>query len=216
MFADDIVLCGDDEADMTEYLETWRRALEDIGMRIRLPKTQFIDFKFGQDNGQGREPVKILEEVLQRVHHFKYLGSSVEDTGGMTTEISQRESAAWGTWKRSSGVLCDRRMPVKLKEKVYKNVVRLALLYGAETWATTRGQEARLEVNEMRMLRWMCGVTRMDKIRNEHIRGTTRVVQASTKITEKRLKWCGHVRRMKEEHIVRIMLDANIPGKRRR
>ena len=60
-------------------------------MRISRPKTQFIDFKFGQDNGQGREPVKILGEELQRVHHFKYLGSSVEDTGGMTTEISHRE-----------------------------------------------------------------------------------------------------------------------------
>ena len=36
------------------------------------------------------------------------------------------------------------------------------------------------------------------------------------KITEKRLKWYGHVRRMKEEHIVRRMLDVDIPGKRRR
>ena len=41
------------------------------------------------------------------------------------------------------------------------------------------------------------------KIRNERIRGTSRVVQASKKITEKRFKWYGHVRRMKEEHIVR-------------
>ena len=39
----------------------------------------------------------------------------------------------------------------------------------SDTWATRRGQGARLEVNEMRMLRWMCGVTRRDKIRNEHI-----------------------------------------------
>ena len=62
MFADDIVLCGDDETDMTEYLETWRRALENRGMRISRPKTQFMDFKFGRDNGQGREPVKILGE----------------------------------------------------------------------------------------------------------------------------------------------------------
>ena len=54
-----------------------------------------------------------------------------------------------------------------------------------------------LEVNEMDM--------RHDKIRNGHIRGTTRVVLASKKITEKRLKWYGHVRRMKEEHIVRRM-----------
>ena len=134
----------------------------------------------------------------------------------MKTEISQRVSSAWRNWKRCSGVLCDRRMPVKLKGKVYKTVVRPALFYGAETCATTRGQEARLEVNEMRMLRWMCGVTRRDKIRNDHIRGTTRVVQASKKITEKRLKWYGHVSRMKEEHIVRRMLDVEIPGKRRR
>ena len=85
---------------MTEYLETWRRALEDRGMRISRPKTQFIEFKFGQDNGQGREPVKILGEELQRVHHLKYIGSSVEETGAMTTYISQRVSAAWGNWKK--------------------------------------------------------------------------------------------------------------------
>ena len=42
------------------------------------------------------------------------------------------------------------------------------------------------------------------------------MVQASKKITEKRLKWNGHVRRMKEEHIVRRMLDVDIPGQRRR
>ena len=46
MFSDDIVLCGDDETDMTEYLETCRRALKDRGMRISRPKTQFMDFTF--------------------------------------------------------------------------------------------------------------------------------------------------------------------------
>ena len=82
-----------------------------------------------------------------------------------------------------------------------------------QTWATTRGQEARLEVNEMRMLIWMYGVTRRDKIRNDHIAGTTRVVQAhKKKIIDKRLKWCGHVRRMKDESIVRRMLDVDIPS----
>ena len=45
---------------MTEYLETWRRALEDRGMRVSRTNPQFIDFKFGQNNGQVREPVNIL------------------------------------------------------------------------------------------------------------------------------------------------------------
>ena len=139
----------------------------------------------------------------------------MEETGGMATEVTQRVSPAWRNWKGCSAVLCDCRMPVKLKGKVYTTVARPALLDGADTWATTRRQEARLEVTEMRLLRWMCGVTRRDHIRNEHIRGTTRMVQASTNITENRLKWYGHVRRMKEEHVVIIMLDVEMPGKRR-
>ena len=105
---------------------------------------------------------------------------------------------------------------LKLKGKVYKTVIRPAMLYGAETWATTKKQEKRIEVTEMRMLRWMCGVTRKDKIRNEHIRGTTRVAQASKKITERRLIWYGHVMRRDGEHILRKVLRADIPGKRKR
>ena len=61
----------------------------------------------------------------------------------------------------------------------------------------------------------MCGVTRRDTIRNEHIRGTTRVVQAPKKSTEKRLKRYGHVR-IRAAHIVIRMLVVEIPGKRRR
>ena len=38
-----------------------------------------------------------------------------------------------------------------------------------------KAQEKKLEVAEMRILRWMCGVTKLDKIRNERIRGTTKV-----------------------------------------
>ena len=94
-------------------------------------------------------------------------------------------------------------MPVKLN----KTVIRPALVYGAETWSTTKTQEMRLEVNEMRMLRWMCGVTKKDKIRKEHVRG-------SKKITEKRLTWYGHVKRREERLVLRRMADAPVTGKR--
>ena len=36
----------------------------------------------------------------------------------------------------------------------------------------TNRQEAELEVEELKMLRFSLGVTRMKKIRNEYIRGT--------------------------------------------
>ena len=36
-------------------------------------------------------------------------------------------------WTKCSRVFCDKRMPVKLNGKVYRTVVRPAILYGAET-----------------------------------------------------------------------------------
>ena len=70
---------------MTVYSDTCGRALENRGMKINIPKIQSIDFKFGQDNGKGREPVMILGDEPHRVHHFKYLGSSAEETEGMAS-----------------------------------------------------------------------------------------------------------------------------------
>ena len=48
-------------------------------------------------------------------------------------------------------------------------------MYGAETWALKNAHEKKLDVADMRMLRWMSGVTKMYMIRNERIRGTTKV-----------------------------------------
>ncbi len=74
---------------------------------------------------------------------------------------------------RSVGVLRDRKMTVKMKGyvMVYRTVVTQALVYGAETCALNKAQENKLDVAEMRMLRWMCGVTKLGKTRNERIRG---------------------------------------------
>ena len=52
-----------------------------------------------------------------------------------------------------------------------------------------KAQEKKFDVAELRMLRWMSGVTKLDRIRNERIRGTTKVGQISKKVQESRLKW---------------------------
>ena len=103
---------------------------------------------------------------------FTYLGSTLAEDGELDAEVTHRVQSGWKNWKRVSG---DRRMNVKNKGKVYITVVRPALIYGADTWALKNAQENKLQVAEMRMLRWMCGVTKLDKIRNERIRGTTQV-----------------------------------------
>ena len=71
-------------------------------------------------------------------------------------------------------------------------------------------------VAEMMMLRWMSGVTKMDRIRNERIRGTTKVGEISEKVQESRLKWYGHVSRRQDEYVGKRVMGMEMPGKRRR
>ena len=75
------------------------------------------------------------------------------------------------------------------------------MLYGMEAVAVTKAKEKRLEVEEMRMLRFSLGKTRMDRIRNETVRTTLKVGELSGKLRETRLRWYGHVLRWEEEYV---------------
>ena len=90
------------------------------------------------------------------------------------------------------------------------------MLYGLETLALRKRQETELEVAEMKMLRFSLGVTRMDRIRNEYIRGTAHVRCFGEKVREARLRWFGHVQRRDSEYIGRRMLRMELPGRRSR
>ena len=58
---------------------------------------------------------------------------------------------------------------------------------------------------EMRMLRWMCGHTRKNKIRNEIIRNKVGVVPIEEKMRETRLRLFDHVRRRPiDVHVRRV------------
>ena len=96
----------------------------------------------------------------------------MQESGGCEKEVNKRVHARWNGWRKVSGVICDRRLPARVKGKVYSSVVRPAIMYELETVAVTKKQVEEMEVGEMKMLIFALGVTRKDKIRNEYIRGT--------------------------------------------
>ena len=79
------------------------------GMRVSRPKTQFMDFT----HGTTKPTFKISRDEYRR---GMWYGNGDHKTGGSRL-------------KKCSGVLCDRRMPAKLKVKVYKTVTRPAILH---------------------------------------------------------------------------------------
>ena len=102
------------------------------------------------------------------------------------------------SWKKVSGVLCDRKLSARVKDKMYKSVVRPAMLYGMKTVAMTERQVGKMEAAELKMLRWALGVTRKDKIRNQYVRETEKIAKLGDKLRNARLGWYGHVKREKK------------------
>ncbi|KAJ8705151.1 hypothetical protein PYW07_010978 [Mythimna separata] len=119
-------------------------------------------------------------------------------------------------WRQVTGTTCDPRMPLKLKGKIYKSVIRPVMLYGSECWAVKKTDEKRLHVAEMRLLRWMCGVTRMDKVRNEYIRGSLKVAPVTEKLKGNRLTWYGQVKRRDETHVTKRIMSLHVDDKMER
>ncbi|PHU06924.1 hypothetical protein BC332_23413 [Capsicum chinense] len=69
------------------------------------------------------------------------------------------------------------------------------MLYGAEYWPVKNSHFQKLKVAKMRMLRWMCGHTRKDRVRNAIIREKVGVNSVEDKMREVQLRWFGHVMR---------------------
>ncbi|KAK3519747.1 hypothetical protein QTP70_003914 [Hemibagrus guttatus] len=172
-------------------------------------KTEYMCVNEREGSGTVRLEVKKVQE-------FKYLGSTVQSNGECGKEVKKRVQAGWNGWRKVSGVLCDRKISARIKGKVYRTVVRPAMLYGLETVSLRKRQESELEVAELKMLRFSLGVTRLDRIRNEYIRGTAHVGRLGDKVREAKLRWFGHVQRRESEYIGRRMLDMELPGRRQR
>jgi hypothetical protein len=73
------------------------------------------------------------------------------------------------------------------------------MLYGVECWPTERWHVQQLSVAEMRMLRWICGNTRRDRVRNDDIRERLGVALVEEKLVQHHLRWFGHIQRRPAE-----------------
>ena len=112
--------------------------------------------------------------------------------------------------------MCDRKMPVKLKDKVFKTIIRPAMTYGSECWVVEKKDENKLNSAEMRMLRWARGKTRFHHIRHEDIMKEADVKPVETFLENKRLQWFGHCLRRECNHICAKSLRLEVSRRRTR
>ena len=146
LFADDLAICEHSRAEVELQLERWRETFESHGLRVSKGKTEYMPCP------EKDQTIYIHEQEVKTVKTFKYLGSMFNANGGAEKDVNNRVKIAWSKWRETTGVMCDRNIPTKLKDKVYKTAIKPAVVYGAECWAVRKKEERKLHTTEMRML----------------------------------------------------------------
>ena len=120
----------------------------------------------------------------------------------------------WGTmaklWKENM-------ISREVKRELYERVVIPTVVYGSETWSLSAQERRKIEVFEMMCLRNICGIRRVDRVRNTIIRERCGCeLSVLERIERNVLKWFVHVKRMGEERLLKRMHQANVESNRGR
>ena len=90
LFANDIVLIDNTREWVNAKLETWRQALEIKSFRISKNKTEYMEYHFNNNKINDTTNVKIGEHIVKISKSFKYLGSIIQENGGIDKDVTHR------------------------------------------------------------------------------------------------------------------------------
>ena len=213
LFADDAAVMAHSPEELQTLLNGLSKACSDFGLTISIAKTKVLV------QGVLEHPnIKINDTQLEVVSEFPYLGSLICDDLALDKEIDRRIGKACSTLSRlSERVWENAHLSNHTKILVYRACVLSTLLYGSESWTLYAHQQRKLNVFHMRCLRRILNVHWSDKITNNKILDMAGIQSLYTILRQQRLRWLGHVIRMTNDRIPKMVLFSELAsGARKR
>ena len=212
LFADDTVFVADSEEKLCRLVAEFGRVCERRKLRVNVGKSKVMRCTRGEEG--ARMNVILNGEVLEEVDRFKYLGSVVAANGGIEADVCHRVNEGCKMLGALKGVMKCRGLGMNVKKVLYEKVIVPTVTYGSECWGMKVSERQKLNVFEMRCLRSMAGVSRMDRIRNEVVRQRTGVeIESGTRVDMNVLRWFEHVERMENERLLKRVMNARVNGR---
>ena len=84
-----------------------------VGMKISRQKTEYLQMRARDGHEEGLLEMK--GKIVKQVEEFKYVRSTMQADGGLEREITKRIQAAWGAWRKITGVMCDKNVSGNVK-----------------------------------------------------------------------------------------------------
>ena len=132
----------------------------------------------------------------------------------MEADVSHRVSEGCKVLGAMNGVIRNRGLGMDVKRALYEKVIVPTVTYGSELWGMKERERQKLNVFEMRCLRSMCGVSRLDRLRNDVVRRMTDVRrELAVRVDRNVLRWFGHVERMDDNRLLKKVVSARVDGR---
>lgn len=213
LFADDAALTSHSEAGLQQLVNRFSEACKEFGLTISLSKTNIMR------QGIVCQPsISIDGHILDVVDDYVYLGSNISSTMSLDREVTSRIGKAAAVMANLNERVWDNTyLTTKTKMSVYQACVLSTLLYGSETWALYAKQTKQLNSFHVRCLRRILRIKWQDKITNAEVLNKCQMLSMYSILSERRLRWVGHVRRMGPERIPKALLYGELAeGERKR
>ena len=210
LYTDDCALTACSQEDLQELTDHFSSAANKFGLTISLKKTEVMH----QPAKKGRylnPRILINGKNVKCVNEFTYLGSIVSRDNSLNPELNTRIARANSSFNRLNERLW-RKSGIRLctKVMVYKAVVLSSLLYGSEAWTLNAKQIKRLEMFHQKCLRKICRIRWYHKIPDYEILERCQVGSLQSFLDRNKLRWTGHVIRMENMRIPKIMLYGRV------
>ncbi|XP_063605235.1 uncharacterized protein LOC134780428 [Penaeus indicus] len=212
LFADDAALASHTEEALQRLMDRFAHACNEFGLTISLKKTNIS----AQDASHAPS-ISIGDFTLEVVEDFTYLGSTISTSLSLDTEINRWIGKAAATMAKLSKRVWDNKMLTEnTKMRIYQACVLSTLLYGSETWTTYMRHERRLNTFHLRCLKRIRGITWQDRIPHSDILTRAGISSVFALLSQRRLRWLGHVWRMEDGRIPKDLLYGQLATGTRR
>ena len=95
-----------------------------------------------------------------------------------------------------------------------ERTAKAALKFGSEVWVLKKREEQRLEAAQIKFLRHLLGITKLDKEKGQCIRQKTGAQNIVKEIKLYQEKWLQHVQRMDTNRLPKQTLQYKRKGRR--
>jgi len=105
--------------------------------------------------------------IIDKVTDFKYLRYRIAEYKNDLEDKLQTYNKINGAIRRHFG----KKMNKETKLRIHNITAKAALKFGSEAWVLRKREEQRLEAAQMKFLRYLLGITKLDKEKNQCVRG---------------------------------------------